>query len=199
MKKSEIQVGGQYTAKVGGRLTTVRVDAIREMTHPRSSTYTSHRPRKTTHYAVTNLVTGRTTTFRSAAKFRDVAKQIQPTLREEQEAGEAKNGMLDALPRDLPYEVEEDEQRLPPTSATGVASPSPAVVNGVGNGALGCLTNGLASRLAHKVAPARKFPLTDEQLAGIDAALSEPVLVLEAGAGCGKCLGVGTPILMFDG
>ena len=53
MKKSEIKVGGLYLAKVAGSVTTVRVDATRG-----------------SGYNVTNLRTGRKTTFRSAAKFR---------------------------------------------------------------------------------------------------------------------------------
>lgn len=54
MKKNEIKVGGHYRAKVNGQLVTVRVDKIYEGGF----------------YDVTNLATGRKTTFRSAAKFR---------------------------------------------------------------------------------------------------------------------------------
>lgn len=64
MKKNEIQVGGHYVAKVSGKLTTVRVDAIRENELARYLNHTMPR------YDVTNLSTGRKTTFRSAAKFR---------------------------------------------------------------------------------------------------------------------------------
>lgn len=63
MKKSEIKVGGHYQANVSNNLVTVRVDCIRE----RSDSFLR---RDTTVYDVTNLKTGRTTTFRSAAKFR---------------------------------------------------------------------------------------------------------------------------------
>lgn len=64
MKKHEIKVGGHYRAKVSGVLTTVRVDAIRDdgLRPSPGSPYM--------RYDVTNLHTGRTTTFRSAAKFR---------------------------------------------------------------------------------------------------------------------------------
>jgi hypothetical protein len=66
MKASQIEVGGRYHAKVGGRVVTVRVDAIRE-----TSSYRAHRPyTPATHYDVTNLATGRRTTFRSPQKFR---------------------------------------------------------------------------------------------------------------------------------
>ncbi len=71
MKKNEIKKGGHYRAKVSGVLTTVRVDGIREVGG--RSNYPAG-----TAYDVTNLRTGRTTTFRSAAKFReeaDAAKQ----------------------------------------------------------------------------------------------------------------------------
>lgn len=64
MKKHEIKIGGKYRAKVGNNITTVRVDLIRE--------YDGQ-----TRYDVTNLVTQRKTTFRSAAKFRSVAVQYQ--------------------------------------------------------------------------------------------------------------------------
>lgn len=62
MKSSEIQKGKRYTAKVSGKLTTVRVDEIRERT-----TWSG---KWSTVYDVTNLSTGRKTTFRSAARFR---------------------------------------------------------------------------------------------------------------------------------
>lgn len=68
MKTNEIKVGGVYVAKVSGKLTNVRVDAIRT----RQSGYGST-ARDQTVYDVTNLATGRKTTFRSAAKFRRVA------------------------------------------------------------------------------------------------------------------------------
>lgn len=64
MLKSEIKVGGTYLAKVGGAVTTVRVDAIND----RSRFARSGREGVT--YDVTNLRTGRKTVFRSAAKFR---------------------------------------------------------------------------------------------------------------------------------
>lgn len=68
MKKSEIRVGGVYLAKVSDKITRVRVDAIRESWHPVYSICKMY-------YDVTNLTTGRKTTFRSAAKFRSEVKQ----------------------------------------------------------------------------------------------------------------------------
>ncbi len=64
MLASEIKVGGKYKAKVSNRIVTVRVDAVRER---------KHGLRWVKVYDVTNLTTGRTTTFRSGAKFRSVA------------------------------------------------------------------------------------------------------------------------------
>ena len=69
MKANEITKGGKYIAKVSGNLVTVRVDEIRETSRGRMAaggyTYGT-----ATVYDVTNLKTGRRTTFRSAAKFR---------------------------------------------------------------------------------------------------------------------------------
>ena len=69
MKKDQIKVGGLYTARISGKFVTVRVDAIRERLDPRGMGYA-----QVTVYDVTNLSTGRKTTFRSAAKFRAEVK-----------------------------------------------------------------------------------------------------------------------------
>ncbi len=66
MKANEIQIGGRYTAKVSGNLTTVRVDAIRDY----FAEVFGRVGRNEKRYDVTNLTTGRRITFRSAAKFR---------------------------------------------------------------------------------------------------------------------------------
>lgn len=65
MKKSEIREGGRYFAKVNNMIRVVRVDFIRH-------TFT-HSGKSKTVYDVTNLATGRKTTFWSAAKFRGSA------------------------------------------------------------------------------------------------------------------------------
>jgi DNA helicase-2/ATP-dependent DNA helicase PcrA len=59
MRKDQIKVGGVYKANVNGRLTDVRVDSFTDGSRP--------------VWHVTNLRTGRTTTFRSAQKFRAVS------------------------------------------------------------------------------------------------------------------------------
>jgi hypothetical protein len=61
MRASEIQIGGRYLAKVSGRIVVVRVDQIRDGLNGRK------------RYDVTNTATGRTTSFRSALRFRHVA------------------------------------------------------------------------------------------------------------------------------
>lgn len=71
MLKKQIQVGSLYRAKVSGKVVTVRVDAIREYDPSFGGTY--RRCNTQTRYEVTNLSTGRKTTFRSAAKFRGPA------------------------------------------------------------------------------------------------------------------------------
>jgi hypothetical protein len=74
MKANEIIVGGKYVVKVSGKLTTVRVDEIREVDAWHGGTVRLGRGGNTkTVYDVTNLTTGRRTTFRSATKFRCVA------------------------------------------------------------------------------------------------------------------------------
>ncbi len=74
MLKKNIVVGGVYQAKVSNKITRVRVDAIREQDGGESPW--GRKIKAVTFYDVTNLTTGRKTTFRSAAKFRaPVAQQ----------------------------------------------------------------------------------------------------------------------------
>lgn len=74
MKKAEIKVGGYYKAKVSGNIVTVRVDDIED-----NNSWPGRKA--STRYAVTNLKTGRKTTFRSAAKFRS-ATEKNPILKQ---------------------------------------------------------------------------------------------------------------------
>lgn len=75
VKKNEIQVGGIYAAKVSGRIVPVKVLAIREVDKCwRGVGYGRIVHGTTSHYDVLNTVTGRKTTFRSAAKFRHAVK-----------------------------------------------------------------------------------------------------------------------------
>ena len=65
MLKKDIQVNGRYRAKVNGKLTVVKVLAIRKSHTQASAPFR----RATTIYQVRNETTGRETTFRSAARF----------------------------------------------------------------------------------------------------------------------------------
>lgn len=74
MKQKEIKVGGIYKAKVSNKIVSVKVTEIEEsctgsykVGHPK--------PKRRTLYHVTNLSTGRKTTFRSASKFRSEVKK----------------------------------------------------------------------------------------------------------------------------
>lgn len=69
MLQKDIKVGRKYTAKVSGKLTTVRVDGIDP-----PDRYGIHK----TRFRVTNLSTGRRIAFKSAARFRREVKQTQP-------------------------------------------------------------------------------------------------------------------------
>jgi hypothetical protein len=73
MKQNEIKIGELYVARVNGNLTRVRVNGIRVYA---KTTYSQSR----TIYDVTNIKTGRSTTFRSASKFRALA-QGEPDVR----------------------------------------------------------------------------------------------------------------------
>lgn len=73
MKRSEIKVGGIYKAKVSNKIVDVRVDEIQSTVKPmrNSGRYITV---PTLLYQVTNLSTGRKTTFKSASKFRHEVK-----------------------------------------------------------------------------------------------------------------------------
>ena len=76
MKAKDIKIGGHYIAKVSGKLTTVRVDAIRKTSRGRTNSWSGrYEQQACTVYDVTNLATGRRVTFRSAAKFRCIPKE----------------------------------------------------------------------------------------------------------------------------
>lgn len=63
-KRSNITVGGEYIAKVAGKVTTVRVLSI--------NSHTDHKGKERLSYSVLNTATGRKTLFRSHTKFRSV-------------------------------------------------------------------------------------------------------------------------------
>ena len=81
MKKNEIKKGGKYIAKVSGNLVTVRVDEIRETRRSGRYDYSGKVTyRDVVVYDVTNLKTGRRTTFKSAQKFRREVVEKPETL-----------------------------------------------------------------------------------------------------------------------
>ena len=63
MKAKDIKIGSVYAAKVSGMIVPVRVDGVREV-------FPFNKPNGINVYDVTNLVTKRRTTFKSAAKLR---------------------------------------------------------------------------------------------------------------------------------
>ena len=162
MKKSEIKVGGHYVAKVSDKLVTVRVDAIRKAEYPTSGS---------ARYDVTNLSTGRKTTFRSAMKFRSVAA-AQTLSPAEADAIEQQFPEIDPSnpsPEEQEAAGEEGEQGADPTSAPSAASPSNPV-NAEVKGSASPVTSGLAAALAKNNVP------TD----------NAPHVIVEARAGTGK-------------
>lgn len=196
MKKSEIVVGGKYVAKVAGRLTTVRVDLIRE--------YDGQ-----TRYDVTNLVTQRRTTFRSAAKFRG-SVVATPKARVNHSMISSILGSEIRPIEELPFtpdNTEEGEQRLDPTTAppaTGtdtfpleqqkiedtesisVASSDVQTAGQTTTSTCPAPTSFFPVAALAATPTKSKHPLTDEQQAIVDTAPNEQVLVIEAGAGAGK-------------
>jgi len=98
MKKHEIKVGGHYVAKVAGRLTTVRVDAIREVDGYTNPSAWASAPTKTL-YDVTNLTTNRKTTFRSAANAH------LPRSRPEREGPQTRSGLRAFARPSVPQKV----------------------------------------------------------------------------------------------
>lgn len=201
MKANEIRVGGIYIAKVNGKLQKVRVDNIRKGGFTTGGSQTA--------YDVTNLATGRTTTFRSAAKFREEVKQVEVQKRIITPDGA--RGLL-GEPAQQTHESLEVEQRPDPTTPAGTAEPSakgtsvpttaPAVTGT-------CITKstGSASRFANGIVPKeqpktqslvnaetiagykptqeqREILLTADQLQRSKA--PGRVMVIAAGAGTGK-------------
>lgn len=235
MKKSEIKVGGVYATRVAGNHTTVRVDAMHEVTQHMGCSYTGKSiDRDATVYDVTNLTTGRKLVFRSAAKFRRVASGYKPDGSKGLTASDAiargekfEGGSVMTAPQgdeqgsdptqtigertktSKPCELtscKEGENRLhfaqpgtqtePTRSATtgGTATPAapPSSRSETSNSAPPAAQStpsktGLAgmAATAYQGATSQRR-LTDEQRRIVDEAPTHQVLVIEAGAGCGK-------------
>lgn len=69
MLKSQVKVGGEYRARVSRKATTVRVDRIDEVPGYKPSSAGAGNISRGTRYHCTNLATGRSVIFRSAARF----------------------------------------------------------------------------------------------------------------------------------
>lgn len=95
MKAKDVRVGSVYAAKVSGNIVPVRVDAVREMI----LSYRREGNRLATVYDVTNLVTKRRTTFKSAAKLRHVWNQPVPRSEADRKADAEYVDALDSDPR----------------------------------------------------------------------------------------------------
>jgi hypothetical protein len=74
MKKSDVQIGGRYRAKVSGCLAVVRVTEIKEVPPPSWSPSWSQRWRTVIH--AVNEATGRKITIRSAQRLRPLPVTI---------------------------------------------------------------------------------------------------------------------------
>lgn len=99
MKANEIKVGGIYRARISGNFVDVRVDAIRETTKRGWNNYSGQ---PTYHdavvYDVTNLTTGRRTTFKTAGKFR---REVKPAVTPGRRPNECPNPELEVLLRQV--------------------------------------------------------------------------------------------------
>lgn len=114
MRKHEIRVGGLYLAKVAGKMTAVRVDGVRTVTLGR---------RTSEVFDVTNLRTGRRTTFRSAAKFRGPAT-MQERGTERECIRQVKEAALLARPGEGIEGAMERVEGAPPFCAGSESAPS---------------------------------------------------------------------------
>lgn len=169
MKAKEIKKGGLYTAKVSGKLVTVRVDEIRVR---------SGFKKDTTVYDVTNLSTGRKTTFRSAMKFRSEVKPVEKKGAAKQLPDPTKSDTTSSAETTLSSVPQTTLKKLTVTPSTQESSMAQSV----------SLGNVLRSAANKK--PAGREP-TEEQQAILDAGQKivrqgGGVLVIEAGAGTGK-------------
>jgi hypothetical protein len=235
MKKAQIKVGGMYSARVAGRFTTVRVDAMREVARFARTGYGGSVYQDKTVYDVTNLTTGRKLTFRSAAKFRGPATKMavgaedgectttgidtlgknllvvpgcsvlpQPDeveLEHDPDLEESDTGNDDGVPVDSNAEGEQGPPFAPGTPTEPTRSPT---TGGTVISAADHLCQSEASNIAQPAAPSTQSSagfagaiasitpppsgrrLTEEQQAVVEQAPKSQVVVIEAGAGCGK-------------
>lgn len=189
MKKNEIVKGRVYLAKVNSKLTSVRVDAIRETGKHGTGLRSSNTQ---TVYDVTNLTTGRRTTFRSAQKFREEvlpkkAENARPELDatdvETLEHPEATADRLRAEERQLSH-VELESETVVAGHVNGDAYPTQAAVAPqTGTAAAGATNAGQGGSSATPLSKLLKRSI--DQLQESEAG-QPPHLIVEARAGTGK-------------
>src|SRR5690554_2399161 len=113
MKQSEIRVGEFYRAKVSASIVTVRVDKIRKVES------TAYRKGGTV-YDVTNLATGRSTTFKSAARFR--SKAADPNVKKPASKPSEVKNVATAKPKS------ELAEKLASSKASKTAAPHSVII-----------------------------------------------------------------------
>lgn len=209
MRKDQIKVGGHYQAKVNGKLVTVRVDAVRETDTRRTTGVLGNRRTipSYTFYDVTNLATGRKTTFRSAMKFRaEVAKTEHKRNPKSLplSGAMASNPFKKKEPRDLLAEVEEDDYRdggAEPKEGEKGSDPTTSKSSSDTSTARSVRSSETGSTSKTPVAGAVTAPPSDEAKQNDDGPLTgllrrslgvglandtSPHLIIEARAGTGK-------------
>ena len=162
VNKSEIKVGGHYTAKVSNKIVTVRVDSIRERDGYK---------KMETVYNVTNLTTGRTTTFRSAAKFRSEAPLTITTVVE----GAIKKARL--------KQITEGEQSLPPQVSVGSGVPTLPTESTTSSPTMSMTPQANPSTAPIVATTPKTNPFAAKLARPVD---DSPHLIVEARAGTGK-------------
>ena len=186
MKKDEIQVGQAYRANVSGRITTVRVDAIRtvEGYRPRNPAYGQKKSPDRTAFECTNLTTGRAVVFKSAMKFqRQVDQSVVATPVVEGEQGsDPTQSVVKSMFEDTATNSRSSVSVMIRSSSEEGTSSS-TLEN------LPLSTDSLASRLRSNIVRPVGSGLTptaeqEEILAAVQR--DDHVIVVEAGAGTGK-------------
>lgn len=178
MRKNDIKIGGRYTAKVNGKLVTVRVDDIKTVAGlPIGRFGGGQRGKDRTSYHVTNLTTGRKTVFHSAMKFREEVSAAAPqkskpeltAARRRVEQIESKYSTEQGATEEERQEAQSlVEDMLHPALATAAITVEEETPSG---GPVAPKQQGLADRLRAK------------KDTGVDTA---PHLIVEARAGTGK-------------
>lgn len=192
MKAKDIKIGGKYTAKVAGNITTVRVDTIRESF--------GYGGRSTTVYDVTNLRTGRKIVVRSPQRFRGPAGESPTQAAQRQAREDIDDQLKKAAANTVAHDRREDadEDRVPPPSRedlidAGLPAGPPdtapgnayGVANGMGIAEPSRTSTPQSASPAPTVAPAPTAGFA-HKLAASQGSTDAPHVQLKALAGTGK-------------